>query len=204
MKKVIKISILFFFILWLIPVIKNIYLYFNYNHFNNALLKVKDDNPMTIGKWEGKYDPLIDSFDTRQILTIYHYKDSTGLFVIKELPYRINKSIAELYSWTSLLPFDDKRANFYKYKINVKKDYFYYIIKIKSDYGIIHQDTIYNVYKISNDSLYINHIELDDIEKLPNTKLSYSYFDKLNEFDLWDWNYINPFMEYKNLFKEIF
>ena len=56
MKKTIKILLLLLFVIWLIPAIKNTYLYLTYNHSNNTLTKLFSNDGLLLGEWKGVFD----------------------------------------------------------------------------------------------------------------------------------------------------
>lgn len=142
---------------WIVSATKNIYLYFNYERGNEALIKIEGQPNEIIGKWKGTFDTYQCGMDERHILEYHFISDSTGIHTYKFYSKKINGRIAYDYSWEAILPFDKNESREYQYKVFIDS---LYIIHFP-DSNSFWQDTVYAQYKISNDSLYIDSKKQD-------------------------------------------
>ena len=206
MSRTFKIILLILFFLWFLPSIKNTYLYLTYHHSSNYLIKVNSTISSNTDKWEGIFDHIDHDTDTREILTIEFIDDSLGTLQKRYFGQRIFGGYAEVYSWSSLLPYSDTDTYTETFNAHFRKNYFYYTkVWEANDINEEKSETYYFVYKISNDSLYFEYWPEEQIVNLPNTQLSYKYF-RSNELISF-WELINPIYlpaEYYYLFKEVF
>lgn len=206
LKKIFKIILIVLLLLWLLPAIKNTYLYLTYHHSDNYLLRINTSESISKQKWEGIFDHIDCGFESREILTIDFISDTLGTLQKRYFSKRIFEVYPEVYSWSSLLPYSDTDIYTEKFNVHFRKNFFYYT-KVWEANEIIEKksDTYYFVYKISNDSLYFEYWPKEQIVNLPSTELSYKYF-RTNELISY-WELINPIYlpaEYSNLFREVF
>jgi hypothetical protein len=176
-------------------------LYFTYKHENRALIKTDSNFSSLMGVWEGAFDSYQCGTDIRTIITIDIKSDSIGTIKYQGYGERINNSFAEVYSWSSLLPFNDKEFYTDEYNISLLDKYFYYnkyeeVLKEKKRY--------YFLFNISYDSLYFSPIEESKLDSIKYFSVDKDYLSSSQPeiIDL-----INPiyiFEEYKNLITEFF
>ena len=206
MKKWVKILFIILLAIWIIPSIKNTYLYFTYHHSNNALIRIEFNENSIQRRWVGLFDYFPCGIDTRIILTITFNSDSTGVYESQIFSKRVVGSYPEPYSWTALFPYDKNESFTEKHNIILNKNYFFYTKEYdvhKSTDKFI--ETNYFLYKISDDTLYIEYWPEKEIDNLPSAELGYNYFKKSKFISYWELiNPINLPYEYSNLFKELF
>ncbi|MEA2077394.1 MAG: hypothetical protein U9O95_05185 [Candidatus Marinimicrobia bacterium] len=160
LKKIVKISISLILIFWVINTAKNIYLYFTYEHGNLALVRVEGKPGEIEGRWRGVIDSWTHIDDRRHIKEYIFNSDGTGIYYTKTYSKRITGKSSKTYSWGAILPFDKKDYYEHSYKILIDSLYITFLPDTNAFwYG---QDTAYTLYKISNDSLYIDIRQEED------------------------------------------
>lgn len=127
-------------------IVKNIYLYYSYEHGNVALLRNNQDD------WFGVFDTWEHGIDERHVLKYEFNSDSSGFFYYEYYPVRSNGKRSSLYSWSSLLPFGDEHLKRYKTKILIDSSYILYLPGENSFWS----DSMYSKYEVKSDSLFVD------------------------------------------------
>ncbi len=60
------------------PILKNVYLYFHYEHGRETLAKIAGPSDSLVGIWEGTFDNVPCGMDQRTTLNISLGRDSSG------------------------------------------------------------------------------------------------------------------------------
>ncbi len=151
-RKTLTVVLSFTLIIILLPTIKNLLLYFKYEHGNQALIKTDGKSGVLQGSWHGVFDTYQCGLDERHDLTYEFSTDSTGVLYYTFYCDRIDGNIAMVYSWNSLLPFDKVNARKYVIHLSVDETYIKYLPGEQS----LYQDTVYSKYQVCFDSLFID------------------------------------------------
>ena len=192
-KKILKITLLVIAIIIVIPLTKNLLLYFKYNHGNKVMTRIEGNQKQFIGKWEFNFDTIYCGLDENHQFIFNIDTDSTAKMHYKFLNEKIDGYGTEVYSWRSLLPFDNSKAREMNYNVRIKETAF---ICIPIDTQ--NEDTLLLHFKFVNDSLYIRDTYL---EKTDNNDWGMSYSFKADFSTIIDIRYV--FQDWYSLFKEI-
>ncbi len=138
----------------ILPTLKNLILYTNYNHDYSGLLKVAGQENSLFGTWEITFDDYDCGFDYQHHLNITLMSDSSGNQIYKSSGFRMNGEVARVYSWSSLLPLDDSKSTEFFSNIIIENGYLVFI----PDSGYSFLDTSYAKFKLSNDTLFIDEL----------------------------------------------
>jgi hypothetical protein len=160
-KKIVKITLSLILIFYVINIAKNFYLYLTYEHGNLALIKVEGQPDEIEGRWKGIIDSWTHLEDRRHIKEYIFNSDGTGIYHTTTYTKRITGKSSELYSWGAIFPFDKSDYSENQYKVLIDSLYIMFLPDTNA-YWYYRNDTAYSLYKISNDSLYIDISKEED------------------------------------------
>lgn len=158
-------------ILIVLPILKNTYLYFSYNHGLTGFVKVEGEKGSIVGKWARSYDTMECGMDEHHDILYTFSTDTSGIVNYKYYGEKINGNIANVYSWSSLLPFDKQKIRKHKSNIIIKSNYLIFI----PDSSSSDIDLTYAKYEIKNDTLLVDQYRKSKLyNDEPNYKFLYS------------------------------
>ena len=173
---------------------KNMILYFKYNHGNKVMTRMEGNENQFTGKWVFNFDTIYCGLDENHQFIFNIDSDSTAKMHYKFLNEKIDGYGTEIYSWRSLLPFDNSKAREMNYNVIIKENNF-----ICSPIDSKDEDTLSFRFRFVNDSLYIRDTY---VERNDSNELGMTYSTKVDFSAIIDIRY--TFQEWYSLFGEIY
>ena len=135
-----------------ILLLRNIYLFYTYEHGNNSCIKIEGTKNVLKGRWFGVFDTWEHMVDERHVFKYDFDTDTSGYFYYEYYSNKIDGEPSDVYSWRSLLPYDNKEFKSYSSKVVVDSIYIVYL----SGGDSFWRDPVYSKYRLVSDSLYVD------------------------------------------------